>query len=208
MDIKTEQALHAALAGGLPEGVPPLAVARESGLLDTVAHRIVTQHIARGAQVPMVEGAESDFDLDGTGLRVEERRSNIIAERWVRGGQGDGMSGHSFTPGRHRSFTHVGRCWYGADVLAVDDKMDTVYLTMGGEDRDGADYELGLSWIKLGDDHGVRVHAFDDSWLAFAELADVFAWLASQHGTTPSPETVCEALVSMGFEDYTEEVRP
>ena len=80
---------------------------------------------------------------------------------------------------------------------------------LGHEEREGVDYEFSIRWHQLQAERppSPRVDVFDDSWLAFAELADVFAWLAFLHGTDPTPKQVCDGLLAMGFEDRTERAR-
>jgi len=117
------------------------------------------------------------------------------------------MSAPTFTPGRHRSFVHLSRAWYGRTALRDDRVVDEVSITLGGKEREGVDYELCVKWVVLGDraPASPQLRAFDDAWLAFSELADVFAWMATKHGSTIQPAEFCEALLALGFEDYTEE---
>jgi hypothetical protein len=117
------------------------------------------------------------------------------------------MSAHTFTPGRHWSFTHYSQAWYFEASNFDDDLVDAVNIHTGGADY-GPGYEVTIQWRNIGNEVAPQVRAFDDSWLAFAELADVFAWLATQHDKSPAPEDVCAALLAMGFEDRTERERP
>jgi hypothetical protein len=52
-------------------------------------------------------------------------------------------------------------------------------------DDEGVDWEFMIEWHTLGGKPAVRIDAFDDAWLAFAQIPAFFQWLAASHGEAP-----------------------
>lgn len=106
------------------------------------------------------------------------------------------------------TFTVSHETWYWANANFDKSKFAEVgvhreALTDAGE-HDGVHWEFSISWYRFSDSTvGVKVGVFDDAWVAFHEIPEVFGRLATMAGSA-TPEAVVEMLTSSGFTDMTD----
>ncbi len=113
--------------------------------------------------------------------------------------------GKIYTPGRRRTFSHHAECWYAdaIDEARRSTETDHVSIVLGEDPEGGIDYEFRIAWLDIGrGPAAAQLQIFDESWLAFSECADLFAWLARQPGDIQPPALIA-GLIALGFEDTT-----
>lgn len=103
-----------------------------------------------------------------------------------------------------RGFHHLSQAWYAHANLKDADIVDEILVGLYYPDG-GCEAELAIRWHDLGQDApSPRVETFDDSWSLLVSLGDVFKAVAELDGKAPSPDTIKELLVGLGFQDRTD----
>jgi hypothetical protein len=69
-------------------------------------------------------------------------------------------------------------------------------------------YEFFITWYELKSGISPKISFFDDSWLAFDQLPELFKAFASMHGKNPTPETIIQVLKELKFKDVTKTKKP
>jgi len=101
-----------------------------------------------------------------------------------------------------RKFVHLSKAWYAGSALSHAEYTDEI--NMGKYWDDGSTIgEITLRWYNVGVHNCPKLEAFEDSWKALKEFQDLIDKLSEIDGTNPSPETICNLLLSLGIEDVT-----
>ena len=104
-------------------------------------------------------------------------------------------------------FVHLREAWYSDIILGEKHKRGSCLmddLSLSVQTVSGKCMDLAVEWITLGDTgkYGVRIQAFDDSWMLFQLYSGLFADM-TRLGENPAPERVMELLKVHGFRDET-----
>lgn len=104
------------------------------------------------------------------------------------------------------SFEHAGASWRGAKDLD-EGVIDELNIAVIIEDRQ---YDLAIKWHDLGTGPAAELCIFHDAFDLFEKAPEIFAILAnhSDRKHSAAPETVCDALIDMGYADLTKRVKP
>ena len=103
-----------------------------------------------------------------------------------------------------KTFIQLSRAWYGKTCLdTYGDTSDEVSIILETEDRL---LEFSIRWLDIGA-HGryPRLQIYDDAWIVFRLLPDLFDELSQLQDKSPSPEQICGLLEELHFEDATKE---
>ena len=109
---------------------------------------------------------------------------------------------------RQKTFIHLKEAWYGETSLGNNSEqpnriVDSVLIMLQDEEDDGCFYEFSIDWILLGGDLCPELSIFSDAWKAFAEFGELFHELVRRHGQDPTPESICELLEELHYENIT-----
>ena len=106
--------------------------------------------------------------------------------------------------GMTRGFHHTGSAWYGASALVEKDVVDEVMIGMYDvEGGGGTSGEFSVVWEKLGAEVVPRLKAYDDSWSALANFADLMSKMAGMDSKNIGSKAFCEMLKECGIKDLT-----
>lgn len=83
-----------------------------------------------------------------------------------------------------------------------------IMVSISTKDDTGIAYEFGIRWYELDNKFIPRVEMFEDSWSAYADMPDLFAWFADRSTRTPkavapSLREIITVLEALGFENHT-----
>lgn len=106
-----------------------------------------------------------------------------------------------------RGFHHTGAAWYSKILNdRSDDVVDEVSIGLYLPDG-GTTGEFLIRWRKLAGDAVPQLCAFDDSWDALRQCADLIDKLAEHDNENMTPLALCDLLKECGFEDMTQRER-
>jgi hypothetical protein len=117
------------------------------------------------------------------------------------------MEDETEKPIRRRTFVNTGEAWYRGTAMD-NGVVDDLNIMVSERPNDGVLYEFSIKWRMLNGQAIPKVEVFEDAWMAFSELPDLFAWLAAQHDKCPPPADVVAALLELGFVDETDRIGP
>lgn len=93
-------------------------------------------------------------------------------------------------------FTHFKRAWYAATVPLEPNVVDSISIM-----SDTA--ELTINWIDLGREVCPKIEAFNDAWSLLFSHPELLEALSDRTNKRPTPEQICEVLISLGHSDVT-----
>ena len=93
-------------------------------------------------------------------------------------------------------FTHFKRAWYAATVPLEARVVDSISIV-----SDTA--ELTIQWIDLGREVCPKIEAFNDAWSLLFSHPDLLEALSELTNKCPTPEQICDILISLGHKDVT-----
>ncbi len=109
-------------------------------------------------------------------------------------------------------FIQMSRAYYYSNQIreGIEEEINITKAHIDG----GCDWEFNIVWRPLGGQSVPRLEIFDDAWIAFAEIPELFELFrnydtSKQGEKTPlTPKQLCEELLEMGFVDATPENPP
>ena len=112
--------------------------------------------------------------------------------------------------GDERRFIIMSQAWYGDAVAKkVGNKPEDDEILIGFYcPTGGTSGEFSIKWRELGKRNVPYLKAFDDSWSALANFADVIAGLKGLDATNPTVEQVAKVLLACGVKDATPRESP
>ena len=147
---------------------------------------------------------------DQGAVDVQDVYQSDNGEGWIPDQRGANEGAHKILgdPGASVSnrnrFVHISRAFYAETALkSPDNLIDEVEIIV----RE-FDCEFFVKWHLLGGMACARLAIFDDAWILFKKVPELFELLfeygTSDHTKTSlTPEVLCGALLEMGFLDRT-----